>query len=180
MLNHTPTDRNHTLKLNDNEISVKTLADAFNLHFSSMAVGAAIGANLDNIRHSESSISIKPTNVNGINYVIKNLKNSNAKDIDDIQIKPVKYVSDLLAPCIVYIFNLCLVQGCFPSEMQVARITVLHKKGDKNDMGNYRPVSILPIISKVLGKVILTRFVDFKRKHNLVRVTVWLSERAWY
>lgn len=52
--------------------------------------------------------------------------------------------------------------------MQVAKVAVLHKKGDRHVFGNYRPISILPMFSKGLEKVIQDRLVSFAEKHNLL------------
>lgn len=112
--------------------------------------------------------------------IIHKLNTSTAKDIDGFQIKPIKYNSDLLAPILTHIFNQCLSQAVFPRKMQVARVTALHKKGSKNDIANYRPVSILPVMSKALEKVILHRFTDFEEKQSLDFITVWLPQRSKY
>lgn len=64
--------------------------------------------------------------------------------------------------------NTIIYQAVFPIKMQVARVTVIFKKGDRDDMGNYRPVSILPILSKALEKVILKRLNKFQQKHHLL------------
>lgn len=91
-----------------------------------------------------------------------------AKGVDGFQIKPTKHAADLCARYITHIFNLCLSRAVFPCKMQFAHITVLHKKGDKNDMGSYCPVSILPLFPKALERIILNRFSDFEQKHNLL------------
>lgn len=73
-----------------------------------------------------------------------------------------------MTPCIAHIINLCISQGVFPLKMQTARVTVLHKKGDKNDVGNYRPVSILPVLLKSLEKLFLKRLTRFDQKHTII------------
>lgn len=52
--------------------------------------------------------------------------------------------------------------------MQVVRVKLLYKKCDKNDMGNYRPIFILPVFSKAFEKNILKHFSNFERKHNII------------
>lgn len=52
--------------------------------------------------------------------------------------------------------------------MQVAKVTALYKKGDQNHLGNYRPVSILPVFSKASEKLLHTRISSFIEKHNLL------------
>lgn len=88
--------------------------------------------------------------------------------LDGIQVKPVKYVADIIAPTITHIFNLCLATSVFPEKMQIAKISVLFKKGDRNDLSNYRPVSVLPVFSKALEKILHSRFTKFIDKYNLL------------
>lgn len=97
-----------------------------------------------------------------------NVKNSRSRDTDDLEITPIKYVIDLLAPVLAHIFNAALSTGTFPKSMQIARITIVHKGGNKDEMGNYRPISILPVFSKGLEKIINARIDSFTRKHNLL------------
>lgn len=165
--NITP-DKVNKVILNDVELTGKCLADAFNQYFVSISRSTAVHNDVENITRNSSSVFLKPVSEAEVVNIIRNLKTSTAKDIDDFQIKPIKYTSDLLAPILTHIFNLCLSQAVFPRKMQVARVTALHKKGNKNDMANYRPVSILPVMSKVLEKVILQRFTDFEEKHSLL------------
>lgn len=52
--------------------------------------------------------------------------------------------------------------------MQTVKVSVLYKKGNKNDMGNCRPVFILPTLSEGLEKVVLVHLVKFSQKHYLL------------
>lgn len=97
-----------------------------------------------------------------------NLRNNNSCDVDNINIKPVKLVIDIIAPCLTHIYNLALTSGIFPMGMQTAKVTVLYKKGDRNCIGNYRPISILPLFSKGLEKILHTRITNFSNKHKLL------------
>ena len=57
--------------------------------------------------------------------------------------------------------------GYFPLDWKIARVTPLHKKGSKNLMENYRPISILPIISKVFERI-LYQFYEYLTSNNLL------------
>uniref|UniRef100_A0A0K8R810 Putative outcast ele5 orf1-h 1e-40-j 4 n=1 Tax=Ixodes ricinus TaxID=34613 RepID=A0A0K8R810_IXORI len=114
------------------------------------------------------SIFLEPVTIPEVCSVFMQLKNSSSCDCDNLQIRPVKYILDLVAPCLCHIFNLSLTTGLFPEKMQMAKVAVLHKKGDKNILSNYRPLSILPLFSKGLEKIIHTRLVQFSDKHNLL------------
>ena len=74
------------------------------------------------------------------------------------------YVADVLTSLI----NLCLKRGTFPDCLKIAKITPVFKGGNKNDLGNYRPISVLPVISRVLEKGINTRVYDHLELHNLL------------
>jgi hypothetical protein len=58
-------------------------------------------------------------------------------------------------PAITHIFNLSLCTGNFPSKLKLARVTPLYKSGDIADMNNYRPISVLPILSNSLDPILL-------------------------
>lgn len=79
-----------------------------------------------------------------------------------------KHVVHILAPILAKIFNQCIVAAAFPERMQVARVTVLYKKGERNNLANYRPVSILPVFSKVFEKILHSRLSNFIDKCNLL------------
>jgi len=70
-----------------------------------------------------------------------------------------KKFSKLLTPLI----NKSIREGVFPSVLKIAKVIAIHKKGDKKKLNNYRPISLLPVISKVFEKIInqqITRKLD--------------------
>ena len=69
---------------------------------------------------------------------------------------------------LTYIFNLSLETGTFPEALKVAKVTPIYKKGPKTDPGNYRPISVLPIIGKVFEKVVNNRLVEFLELNNIL------------
>ena len=96
------------------------------------------------------------------------LKNSSALDIDNLQIGPIKFVLEHLAPVLVYIFNLAVESGEFPREMKRSRVSVLFKGGDKNLLGNYRPISIIPVFAKGFEKMLHSRLSNFFTKSDII------------
>jgi hypothetical protein len=60
-----------------------------------------------------------------------------------------KDASDAAAPFLVFIFNTSLKHGIFPDDLKTARISPIHKSGDKKIRRNYRPICILLIIAKL-------------------------------
>lgn len=82
------------------------------------------------------------------------INNSRSRDAHDLQIRPVKYVIDSIAPCITFIYNLPLSYRTFQKNMQVAKVIDLFKAGNKYELENSRPTSLLPIFSRGLDKKI--------------------------
>lgn len=79
-----------------------------------------------------------------------------------------KSISDLLALPMSIIINQTLRNGSFPDYLKVALVTPIFKKGDKKDPSNYRPISSLPILSKVFESVIKDQLMDFLEKEHLL------------
>ena len=63
-----------------------------------------------------------------------------------------KHVCDIIAPILVKLFNSSVRQGIFPNRFKLARVIPLFKSGFKLLLANYRPISLLPFLSKVLEK----------------------------
>ena len=84
--------------------------------------------------------------------MIQGLKNS-ALDHDDIAAEALRLCSPSITSPLVYILNLYLLQGIFPDELKIANVIPLYKVDDRMSFNNYRPVSLLCILSKVFEAV---------------------------
>ena len=78
-----------------------------------------------------------------------------------------KNIPHILTP-LRHICNTSLGQGIFPDEMKIARIIPLFKSGDKQNVSNYRPISLLPKFSKILEKIFNNRLMNFINSNNLL------------
>ena len=84
--------------------------------------------------------------------ILKDLSVKKAKQENDIPIKLIKKNIDLFAFVLSRIFNFNIDKTSFPNSLKQAGISPVHKKDDTNDKNNYRPVSILPSLSKAFEK----------------------------
>lgn len=82
--------------------------------------------------------------------LVNNLKSSNAAGFDEISNNFLKKCRFVLCDVLAFIINLCLEKAIFPHKLKVAKVIPLFKKGDTNDYGNYRAISLLSSFSKVL------------------------------
>lgn len=102
------------------------------------------------------SLFLQPTDYVEVFSCINSLKNSKSTDTTEIQITPVKHVLYLICP-VMYIYNLILCSGVFPKAMQEARVIPVFKGGNRKVV-NYRPISILPVLSEGIEKLCILEF----------------------
>ena len=65
-------------------------------------------------------------------------------------------------------FNLSFSAGVIPSGLRIAKVTPIHKKESKVKCSNYRPISLLSNLAKILEKLMFNRIYDFLEKYNLI------------
>ncbi len=94
----------------------------------------------------------QPTDSNTIILVIKHLKNTSSCGSDGIPLRFLKESLPVIIPYLTCILNTSIVTGSFPSLWKHAIVVPIYKTGDVNEPKNYRPISLLPIISKILEK----------------------------
>lgn len=89
------------------------------------------------------------------------LNNSKAKDIFGMDALFLKKYSAILISPLLHLINLSIKEGKFPHSYKMAIITPIYKSGALIDSSNYRPISILPAMSKVLEKVIANQLMIY-------------------
>ena len=101
-----------------------------------------------------------------VEFHIQNLKNSK-QDIDSISIYIFKEYKELFSHIIADLINKCFETGTFPKLFKKAIVLPFHKKDSQDIMANYRPISILPKLSKIIEKCLKSRLVDYFTRNNL-------------
>ena len=89
--------------------------------------------------------------------ILNSLKNSNSKDIYSLNTDLIKTVKNHIVIPLTKLINISLKTGIFPDALKITSVIPIFKKGDTEEVGNYRPISLLPIISKIFEKVIKIR-----------------------
>ena len=93
---------------------------------------------------------------------------SKSRDIYGINNKLLKIGVNEITENLTKIFNDSIQLGQFPDKLKVSMIIPIHKGDSQNMTGNYRPISLLPIIGKILEKVMYLRIYDFLDKHGVI------------
>ena len=139
--------------------SSSDIASIFNDFFCS--IGSVYDSNIPdsdidpckyiNVSH-QSYFFLEPVSPIEVEYHINNLKNSK-QDINSVSITILKEYSEIFSHLIADLINQCFVTGVFPNSFKKAIVLPLHKKESPDIMANYRPISILPKLSKLLKNV---------------------------
>ena len=93
---------------------------------------------------------------------------SNATGLDEIPAKYLKDGSSVISKLLTHIINLSIPTGSIPDDLKMARIVPLYKKNSKTHVGNYRPISVLSVISNVFEKVVFMQLSDYLSENRLL------------
>ena len=114
------------------------------------------------------SMFINPTSKQEIEDIIQNLDSNKSPDAFGISTKYIKIINSDISNHLAAIFNLSFSSGVYPDALKMAIVTPIFKGGSKLEISNYRPVSILPIFSKILGRLMQLRLVKFLEDNKII------------
>lgn len=115
----------------------------------------------------QNTFRLSPVGEESVLKLLQKLSPSKATGLDNIPAKFVREGASQLTTPITHIVNLSMHTNKIPVDLKNARVVPLHKKNSKTDPGNYRPVSILTITSKILERVVFDQ-VEGYLKHNKI------------
>ena len=165
-------------KKGDSSIAVNSdntlkTADSFNNFFAS--VGSDLAKNIpnvpsahENLNRIDDSFEFTPVNESDVLDILRNLRNTKSVGLDGISVFVLKLCAHEITPSINYLINLSLKSGKFPKQWKIAKIIPIHKNGDKDTPSNFRPISLLPCVSKILERIVQRQIVSYLHKHNIL------------
>ena len=99
---------------------------------------------------------------------LSSLNVNKSTGLDKIGPKNLKLSADVIPPSILYIVNKSISISQFPDLWKEAKVKPLFKSGSKDDINNYRPISILPTVSKLIEKWVEMQFSQYLNEFNLL------------
>ena len=115
----------------------------------------------------ENSFIIEPTNNDEFLSVIKQFKKSKADDPNSLNTIFLKKYAKQLSKPLALLFNMSFSNGILPESLKLANIIPIHKKDDKTFVNNYRSVSLISNIDKIMEKLIYQRLYLFLVHNNI-------------
>ena len=103
-----------------------------------------------------------------MDYAISKFKSSHGSGLDNISSFFLKKGMPVLANGLSQMFNLCLPLGKFPEVWKMARVTPIYKDGSRNEISNYRPISVLPVVSRLFEKLVYDQLYTYRNSNNLI------------
>ncbi len=114
------------------------------------------------------NIEHDPITVGEMTAAAHRMKPNTSPGFDNVPSKVVKYTTPVLAERLTQVMNQMLQDQALPPELLHARTILIHKKGDRQDIANYRPISLLPVLYKLLTRIITERIVrSIERSQSL-------------
>ena len=110
---------------------------------------------------------LSPTDNDEIALIITSLDSTKSVGPSSIPTKIVKLLKNDISCQLVDIFNMSFTSGVLPSALKLAKVVPVHKKDSKLDFSNYRPISLLSNLNKILEKLMYTRIFKFFNNNNL-------------
>ena len=110
---------------------------------------------------------------------LRGLKANKTTGLDKIPPKILKLSACIVAPCLTYIFHLSLATGIYIDDWKRARVTTIFKSGDRGQGANYRPISILPAVSKVFEKEVFRQVFGYLTE-NCIKISIRFPSKTRY
>ena len=122
------------------------------------------------LQHNKTEITFHFVFVNEvyIDNVINKLKNKSSYENDTISNKHIKYAQNVLAKHLTLLINQINHTGIYPDQLKLSHVKPLHKSGDKTQFGNYRPIALLPSLSKIFELVMFDQLFAYLSNNNLL------------
>ena len=151
------------------------IVEIFNKHFSTIGqkLGQCFGRNVDVDRFplkTEANFSLNPVSENFVRDQLRQLKPNKATGLDKVSSRLLKDSADVIAPVLTNIINCSFRNKSFPQSWKSAKVMALFKNSDADNCDNYRPISVLPTVSKIVERAAHIQLYNHLDSNGLLHV----------
>ena len=163
------------------------IADAFNVYFTSINATTVL-PDYGNLATSQSELDIllqdfvnshippssqdkfciPPITKEIVEADLSKIPSNKATGLDGISVRVLKEALPVISSRLALIYNASISNGVFPAAFKIAKVLPLHKKDSTQERGNYRPISVLSILSKPLERHIASAYLQYLTSNNLL------------
>jgi hypothetical protein len=111
---------------------------------------------------------LMPTTESEIKYIIKTLKSKNSTGYDGISSRILKSCMDVISKPLSHIINESFKQSIYPERLKYALVRPIYKMGERTDVSNYRPISLLTTFSKIFERATYARLYQHVQVNNII------------
>ena len=168
------TSTQYQLKINDDLVSDRQeVANAFNTNFNNILdtmknIDHTCNADCSRIVENDERFSFEEVSVEFVRKELKSINCNKAVGIDKLHPKLLKLAADCIAVPLTFLYNVSLRTAEIPSEFKIAKIIPLYKGGNKLDINNYRPISLLPLPAKILERAVHAQLYKYLDENSLL------------
>ena len=122
----------------------------------------------ENTMSQKDRFVVKEVSQAAVHKELTKLKRKKATGIDNLPPGMLKDAAPILAKPLTYVINLSLKSGTVPTDWKIAKVIPLHKSGSHSTIDNYRPISVLPTLSKILERMFYNQLMAHFEKNGLL------------
>ena len=168
--------------------STDELVEVFNDYFRN--IGPRLAESVPNyndvsfrqfVAQQPNNFSFRPVSVTLVYNLLVKLSTSKATGMDNIAAKVLQIAAPVVAPSLTEIFNMSIDTQQFPSEWKTAKVIPLFKRGQRSLLDNYRPISILPVVSKHMERILYDQIYQyFDQQESFFKTSIWFQALSFY
>ena len=153
----------------------KDIAEGFNNFFTD--IGPNLANKIPNGTHNfkdylnrniSSTFQFHEVTLPELHKIVQSIKPKPSSGHDRLSSKLIKRIYPIICGTLLHVINLSLCTGFIPDDLKIAKIIPVYKKGPNDSFTNYRPISLLPSISKILEKVVAQQVMEYLDENNLL------------
>ena len=148
------------------------ICNLFNNHFAT--IGSRIANSFPDSQDTfapssviSNSFFFRPVTQEDVSKMISNLPNKSC-GINTYSAKILKHIKPIISPILSVLFSKSLLTSHFPNKFKIARVIPLHKGNSKQELNNYRTISLLPLFSKLLERIVYNQICHFLDTFDLI------------
>ena len=115
-----------------------------------------------------SALVLGPVTLPELSHTISSMSSSRAAGMDGVPLFAIVRCFSVIGPHLLHLINRSIATSTFPSAWKLARVIPIHKCGDRSNLSNFRPISILSALSKIMEKVVSNQLFSYLVENHVL------------